>query len=56
MLGLRARRSSVRWAGPAGGDVLPLARPRRRHAQAHLASYAGLFQADAFGGYINPRD
>src|ERR1700745_1964617 len=32
-------------------------RPKRRtgltgeHAQAHLADYAGIFQADAFGGY-----
>ena len=35
----------------AGGGVILLARPRRRASRAHLANYAGLFQADAYGGY-----
>ena len=37
--------------GPAGGDVLLLARSRRRASARHLAGYAGILQADAFGGY-----
>ena len=52
MLDLCARRSAVRRPGPAGGDVLLLARPRRRASRsAHLAGYAGILQADAYGGY-----
>jgi hypothetical protein len=50
MLGLRARRSAVRRPRPAGGDVLLLARGGEHPAQ-HLASYAGILQADAYGGY-----
>ena len=51
MLGLRARRSAVRRPGTAGGDVLLLARSRRRTSRRHLAGYAGILQADAYGGY-----
>ena len=47
MLGLRARRSSVWRAGSASGDVLLLTRWAGEHAQAHLADYAAIFQADA---------
>src|SRR6202035_3573160 len=51
MLGLRARRSSIRRPGSAGGDVYYSRDRAGGHPQAHLAGYAGLFQADAFGGY-----
>ena len=51
MLGLCARRSTVWRAGAAGSDVLLLAQPGGDHPQAHLAGYAGIFQADAYGGY-----
>ena len=37
--------------GAAGGGVLLLARSPRRASAAHLASYAGILQADAYGGY-----
>ena len=47
MLGLRARRSSVWRAGSASGNVLLLTRWAGEHAQAHLADYAAIFQADA---------
>ena len=48
MLGLRARRSAIRRPGAAGGDVLLLARDRAgEYPQAHLANYAGIFQANA---------
>jgi transposase len=52
MLGL-----CIRDDRPFGGQDLPAAmfyysRDRAgEHAQAHLADYAGIFQADAFGGY-----
>ena len=49
MLGVCARRPAVRRPGSACGDVLLLARPRWR--EAHLAGYAGILQADAYGGY-----
>src|SRR5438067_5078045 len=51
MLGLCARRSLVRRHRAAGGNVLLLARPSGRTSQAHLANYAGIFQADAYSGY-----
>ena len=38
-------------AAPPGGNVLLLARSSRR---AHLATYAGIFQADAYDGYAGP--
>jgi transposase len=50
-LGLRARRSPVRRRPGAGGNVLLFARRVGEHPQAHLANYAGIFQADAYGGY-----
>ena len=52
MLGLCARRSAVRRHRAAGGDVLLLARPRRRASRRRISpDYAGIFQADAYGGY-----
>jgi transposase len=51
MLGLRARRPSV-W-GPAPPAAMSYySRDRSgEHPQAHLEEYAGIFQADAYGGY-----
>ena len=46
MLGLCARRSPIRRHRAAGGDVRG-----GEHPQAHLANYAGIFQADAYSGY-----
>ena len=37
--------------GPAGGAVPLFARPPRRAPRAHLAGYAGILQADAYGGF-----
>jgi transposase len=51
VLGLCARRPAVRRPGSAGGDVLLLARSDRRAPPGPSGRYAGLFQADAFGGY-----
>ena len=50
-MGLRARRQAVRWADAASSRVLLLARSAGEHPQAHLASYTGIFQADAYSGY-----
>ena len=51
IMGLCARRQAVRRAGAAGGSVLLLARPGRRASPGHLATYSGILQADAYGGY-----
>ena len=37
--------------GVAGGDLLLLARPRRRTSVRHLAGYSGILQADAYAGF-----
>jgi transposase len=59
MIGVLPRRSiaSPSLTDPFGGTVPPAAmfyysRDRAgEHPQAHLANYAGIFQADAYGGY-----
>ena len=51
IMDLCARRPAVRRAGPAGGDLLLLAQPRRRASARHLAGYAGILQADAYAGF-----
>ena len=50
-LGLRPRRSAIGGAGPPAA-MFHYSRDRRgEHPQAHLAGYAGIFQADAYSGY-----
>jgi len=48
--GLTSATTSLRRHRPAGGGLLLLAGPRRQHPEEHLASYAGLMQADAYPG------
>ncbi|MDM0106591.1 IS66 family transposase [Variovorax sp. J22R24] len=51
LVGLRARRLAGWQHRTACGLVSLLAQRRGEHPQAHLASYSGILQADAYGGY-----
>ena len=50
-MGGRPRRPPLRRARPAGSSVLLLARSRGLHPERHLAGFAGILQADAYGGF-----
>src|ERR1700759_4112816 len=51
MLGLRARRPSLGGPAPPAAVFYYSRNRSGEHPQAHLEEYAGIFQADAYGGY-----